>query len=203
MPEGIFISYRRKGGSMLAGILYNELIRQFKQEHVFKDIQSLHPGDDFKNVINTAIEKSDIFLLLINYNWASHISGDADNQHLPEHDFAYFEIECALEKKVEIIPVLFENAFMPNPAELPVAIREITTKHAFSINSETVLEDVEKLVLYVRSKKKFMYEDGTLVGSTERIIKDPLNTLKKIYTDTVDMYKKDFSYLRGFFKKKK
>lgn len=197
MGDGIFISYRRKAGAMLASIIYSELCKHFKQERIFKDVKSLHAGDNFKKEIVAAIEGSDVFLVLINNGWASQTNRDLQG----EDDFVYYELQCALEKKIEIIPVLFENASMPSPTDLPETINEVTLKHAFIVNSESVLEDIEKLVIHIKSKKKFKYEEKSLIGMTERLVKDPITLFKKGFTDGLDCYKKDFFYIKNFLRK--
>lgn len=203
MSEGIFISYKRKGGSILAGLLYNELCKHFKAENIFKDMKSINPGEDYKQKIIESIDKSDIFLVLLNNHWISEMSEDINYAVISDDNVACFEIYYALSKKLEVIPVLFENTVMPKNTDLHSSVREITAKQAFNIDSDRVMEDIIRLVAYVKTKRKFSFEDGTMFGSTERLIKDPINTLKKTITGTLDIYKKDFLSLRGILKKKK
>lgn len=122
MQQGIFISYRRDGSSTFAGILYHELCRFFAAENVFKDVHALQPGSDFKQSINTAIENTAVFLVLIDKHWAQMRKPDAPAETVrtsttalrifDKNDFVRHEIKTALQKKIEIIPVLFENGEM-------------------------------------------------------------------------------------------
>ena len=60
-----FISYRREDSAGYAGRLYDRLSTHFGAEHVFMDIDTLEPGVDFVEVIEDAISKCDILVVII------------------------------------------------------------------------------------------------------------------------------------------
>jgi hypothetical protein len=197
-PEGIFISYRRDGSSTFSSILYYELCKYFSAETIFKDAVTLKPGTDFKKEIEQALDRSSILVALLDRNWARLKNDKGELRLFQEDDFVCREISVALEKGIEIIPVLFENGQMPQANELPVAIQALCSKQAFTIHVDAAMEDIAELIQYIRSKKRFSFDEKSITGAYERIIKDPIGTIKKGLQDNANIFKKDFNYLRKF-----
>lgn len=65
----IFISYRREESAYPAGWLFDRLAHHFDGGQVFKDVDSIQPGDDFVEVIATAVGSCDVLLALIGAQW--------------------------------------------------------------------------------------------------------------------------------------
>ncbi len=51
----VFISYRRADSRTITGRINDRLIASFDSKHVFKDVDDIQPGTDFRSVIQTAI----------------------------------------------------------------------------------------------------------------------------------------------------
>jgi hypothetical protein len=60
----IFISYRRKESAGHANFLHFLLVERFGREQIFMDVDSIEPGSDFPEVIEAAVAKCDILLVL-------------------------------------------------------------------------------------------------------------------------------------------
>ena len=56
---GIFISYRREDSGPYAGRLRDTLSRHFGAEQVFRDIDTIDPGERFPRVIEQAVGSCD------------------------------------------------------------------------------------------------------------------------------------------------
>ena len=69
MP-GVFISYRRSDTAPYASRLKTHLDSAFGAEFVFMDVDSLRPGQPFKDVIEETIESIDVVLALIGHDWS-------------------------------------------------------------------------------------------------------------------------------------
>src|SRR5262249_13064520 len=67
---GIFISYRRADSMNATGRLYERLRKRYGKQHVFKDIDSLHAGDDFAQAIRQSLAQSAVALIMIGRTWA-------------------------------------------------------------------------------------------------------------------------------------
>src|SRR5215470_8024281 len=74
-PFRIFISYRHDEDGMAAGWLVERLARRFGKDQVFKDVDSIEPGDDFVKVITDAVGSCDVLLALIGRQWVT-ITGE-------------------------------------------------------------------------------------------------------------------------------
>src|SRR5687768_2346752 len=201
--EGIFISYRRDGSSTFSSILYYELCKYFSANIIFKDAVTLKPGTDFKKEIEQALDRSSILLVLLDKNWAQLKNNNGEIRLFEENDFVRQEIRTAIEKNLEIIPVLFENGHMPDANALPADLQAFCNKQAFIIHVDSVMQDIAELIQYIRSKKRFLYDEKSITGAYERIIKDPIGSIKKGFQENANMFKKDFNYLKKFIGKYK
>jgi hypothetical protein len=65
----IFMSYRRDDTDFPAAWLFAELAGHFDRGQVFKDVDSIEPGDDFVEVITKAVASCDVLLALIGRRW--------------------------------------------------------------------------------------------------------------------------------------
>jgi hypothetical protein len=60
----IYISYRRDDGAQ-AGRLADRLVAHFGTDAVFKDVDAIPVGEDFRSALKAEIERSDVVLVLI------------------------------------------------------------------------------------------------------------------------------------------
>ncbi len=61
----VFICYRREDSQHQTGRLYDRLELEFGAENVFKDVDSVPVGSDFRLVLRSAIECCDVVLAVI------------------------------------------------------------------------------------------------------------------------------------------
>ena len=73
--RNIFVSYRREDSSDVTGRIFDHLKTAFGEEHVFKDVDSIPLGTDFREVINEAIQRCDVLLAIIGEEWLDAKSG--------------------------------------------------------------------------------------------------------------------------------
>src|SRR4051795_8809425 len=108
----IFISYRREDTEYPAGWLYDRLSDHFPRGEVFKDVDSIEPGEDFVDVLTEAVASCDALLVLIGQHWLS-VTGPSGGRRLDEPgDFVRLEVEAALQRGVRVVPVLVGRAAM-------------------------------------------------------------------------------------------
>ena len=65
----MFISYRRDDTSSATGHLVETLAMRFGSEEVFRDILTIEAGDDFRNVLTTAVQSAQVMLAVIGRFW--------------------------------------------------------------------------------------------------------------------------------------
>ncbi len=130
----IFISYRREETAYPAGWLFDRLVDHFGEGQVFKDIDSIEPGDDFVDVLNTAVGSCDVLIALIGAEWLTVTDDDGRRRLDNPGDFVRLEIEAALARKVRVVPVLVDGAEMPSAGDLPSSLAPLARRHALELS---------------------------------------------------------------------
>jgi hypothetical protein len=65
----VFISYRRADSLAVAGRLYDRLRGHFGAASVFRDLDGIAPGEDFRESLQRALGQTDAMLALIGPAW--------------------------------------------------------------------------------------------------------------------------------------
>ena len=124
----IFISYRREETAYPAGWLFDRLAGRFGGGQVFKDVDSIDPGDDFVDKITRAVGSCDVLLALIGDQWLTITDQDGRRRLDSPEDFVRVEIEAALARNVRVIPILVDGARMPRADELPDSLAKLARR---------------------------------------------------------------------------
>src|SRR5262245_7246084 len=113
MPR-IFISYRRSDSQTFVGRIYDQLLREFGASNVFRDIDDIPPGSDFREVLEREVEKCDVLLVMMGATWAN-VTNDQGQKRLENpDDFVRIEVESALRMRNKVVvPVLVGRSKMP------------------------------------------------------------------------------------------
>lgn len=143
--SGIFIAYRRRDVSYIAGRLADELGAHFGREAVFRDIDSLRPGDDFTAAIKRAVAECDVMLVLIGDDWLT-ATGPRGRQMDDPSDLMRLEIATALKRNILVIPILVENARMPTAKELPRELQPLTRRNALVLTDLRWGNEIDQLI---------------------------------------------------------
>ena len=146
---GIFISYRRADSDGWAGRLRDALRGRFG-DIVFQDVDNIPDGEIFSDVIDRALEKCDVALVIIGPNWASALDEEGRRRLDQENDWVRTETSRVLNRKIRVIPVLVGGARMPRPEDLPPDLRSLTHRQAREIRSTTWDSDVSFLAAHIR-----------------------------------------------------
>jgi hypothetical protein len=140
----IFISYRREETAYPAGWLFDRLVHHFDGQ-VFKDVDSIQPGDDFVDVITTAVASCDVLLALIGVSWLT-ITDEHGRRRLDNpDDFVRLEIEAALTRGVLVIPILINGARMPRANEVPDSLAKLVRRQALELSPARFDSDISRL----------------------------------------------------------
>jgi hypothetical protein len=141
----VFISYRRRETAGHAGRLYDRLAEHFGDERVFMDVR-MEPGVDFVEQIDDAVTNCDALLSLIGAQWLDMRDTHGRRRLDDPHDFARLEVESALARDVKVIPVLLQDAKMPEPEDLPESLQPLARRHAIELSDERWDYDVGRLL---------------------------------------------------------
>lgn len=150
VPPRIFISYRREETGWAAGWLFDRLASHFGRSQIFKDVDSIEPGDDFVEVITTAVGSCDVLLALIGSRWLTVTDQDGGRRLDSPGDFVRLEIEAALERGVRIIPILVDGALMPRADQLPESLAKLTRRQALKLSQDRFGSDLKRLLPALR-----------------------------------------------------
>jgi hypothetical protein len=132
MPR-IIISYRRDDSLDITGRIFDRLAGHFGREAIFRDIDNIPPGADFRRHIDQVLDESDIVLAIVGPRWIG--SGDQQLRLASAADPVRLEIETALRKNKPLIPVLVSRALMPHPDALPDSLHDFAYRNAVQVDS--------------------------------------------------------------------
>ncbi|MDX2162081.1 MAG: TIR domain-containing protein [bacterium] len=135
MPQ-IFISYRRDDSADICDRIYERLAQVYGRRSLFKDVDNIPGGVDFRAVIESSLLKSDVVLVVIGQEWLK-VTDSAGNRRIdnPE-DPVRHEIEFATRHQKRMIPVLVDNAPMPPEGELPRRIQNLVYLNGARVRGE-------------------------------------------------------------------
>jgi hypothetical protein len=120
MPK-ILISYRREDTAAMAGRIGDQLKRRYGEDSVYMDIDNVPLGIDFRDHIQSALDQTDVLVVIIGQKWLGARRG-GKNRIMGDNDFVRIEVEVALKRAIPVVPVLVNGAVMPNPTSLPTSI---------------------------------------------------------------------------------
>lgn len=135
----LFISYRRSDTTEFVWWLRDHLYAEFGEHRVFRDVESLAPGEPLPAVIEAGVQQCKILLVVIGRGWLT-VNEQTGRPRLHEAgDWVRREVELALHAGKEIIPVFGAMAGMPPRDALPESIRELADRlgYQFSDHRET------------------------------------------------------------------
>jgi hypothetical protein len=144
----IFISYRRRGSQGFAGRLADDLTDLFGEEQVFRDVE-IRPGDDFAEVIQSAIAGCSALLAVIGPHWLTQKNDKGELRLHEPDDWVRLEIEAALDKKIWVVPVLVGGAQMPASSALPTSLRRLSRIQAFELADRRWDRDIRLLATLI------------------------------------------------------
>jgi hypothetical protein len=134
----ISISYRRRDSDAITGRIFDRLVAHYGSEAVFRDIDNIPPGVDFRRYIGDALNSTDVLLAIVGPQWLGKAEGRS--RIAEATDLVRIEIEAALKKDIPVVPVLVGNAVMPDASELPDGLKDFVFRNAVKVDA---LEDFE------------------------------------------------------------
>ena len=107
MPK-IVIFYRRADSDAITDRILDRLIAHYGREAIFRDIDDIPPGVDFRQHIDQTLVKTNVLLAIVGPNWLG-ITNDGRHRINEETDSVRVEIETALRRRMPLIPILIDN----------------------------------------------------------------------------------------------
>jgi eukaryotic-like serine/threonine-protein kinase len=148
---GIFISYRRSDNPDAVGRIYDRLVSEFGKARVFKDVDSIPLGQDFRGHLNDVVGGCAAVLAIIGPKWAD--ARDEAGQRRLENpdDFVRIELEAALARNIPVVPVLVGHAANPGKGELPGTLATMAFRQSIEVRPDPDFHnDATRLVSALR-----------------------------------------------------
>ncbi len=178
MPDQIFISYRRDDAAYVTGHINDRLRKEFGNEAVFTDVDSLALGVDFRTVLDDTVAKCHILLAVIGDNWISVKNKDGQLRLHDPADFVRIEIESALQRNIPVIPLLVAGSKMPTEDELPESLQNLAFRNGtqirpapdFHTDMDRLIYNLNKHLRLIRAKEQSENLPATVspAGPTEK-----------------------------------
>ena len=147
--QRIFISYRRADAEADANALCQSLEAAFGDAAIFRDVDNITVGLDYRDAIVSAIDDSAALVLVIGPQW---LAKDARGRLRlsRESDPTRLEIEHARARGVPILPIRMRGAEMPEPEELPAELAWLSYVNAWEVQHHSWRRDLKPIVEHLR-----------------------------------------------------
>lgn len=156
----IVISYRRADSEAVTGRIRDRLVSHYGQDSVFMDVDSIPFGIDFRDYIKEALDQTDALIVVMGTRWAG-ASDTAPPRIMEENDPVRIEVEAALARGIAVIPLLIDNATMPQPQDLPESLQNLAFRNAahvesgrdFHLHMDRLVKSMDRLLGRVEERK--------------------------------------------------
>jgi hypothetical protein len=148
--SSIFICYRRDDSAGHTGRLRDALAAEFGPDRIFRDLDTIRPGDDFVKAMSGGIASCQVFLAVIGRSWLTAAAPGGVRRLDSPSDHVCAELAEALRSGVRVIPVLVQRASMPAAADLPESIRALADRNAIELDDDGWQSDVTRLAEAIR-----------------------------------------------------
>ena len=114
----IAISYRRDDSASITGRIFDRLVARYGAESVFRDVDNIPIGVDFREHVNGILAQTDITLVVVGKRWFGPLPRRRRRIDDPA-DPVRVEVEAALRNRMPVVPLLVEGGAMPKADQLP------------------------------------------------------------------------------------
>ena len=138
----VYVCYRWEGGSQLASLIKVHL--EMQGISVFMDVFGLG-GGNFEDSIETALNRTKNVVLILTPGSLDRCKGDTRIQ-----DWLHREIVCAIDSKINIVPVMDPGFKWPKEGELPSDIANVSKMNGVSWSHEFQDASINRLIEFLK-----------------------------------------------------
>ncbi len=169
----IAISYRRDDSEAITGRLFDRLSAHFGREAVFRDIDGISAGTDFRLQVGDALKTCRVLIAVIGRAWRGPNRGGQARIH-EETDPVRIELEIALRQGIAIIPLLIGATKMPSPGQIPDSLQSVVFRHACRVDpGEDFDHHADRLIREVERALAGAAGPATPAGPPREAVADP------------------------------
>ncbi|MBL9180586.1 MAG: transglycosylase domain-containing protein [Verrucomicrobiaceae bacterium] len=135
----------------MTGRIYDRLKGAFSPGSVFRDVDTIPFGVDFRDHVASVLNTCRAVLVVIGPAWSSVRSASGVRRVDQQKDHVRIEIEHALAiKGIRVVPVLVGGAKMPEPEELPESLSQLAFLNAAQVRRDPDFHpDVDRLLRHL------------------------------------------------------
>ncbi|MFO0701555.1 MAG: toll/interleukin-1 receptor domain-containing protein [Nitrospira sp.] len=158
----ILISYRREDSADVTGRIYDRLVQEFGSEAIFKDVDNIPPGVDFRKYLDVQVAKCEVFLAVIGREWMKKRGSKGKSRLEDPGDFVRIEVESALKRDIPVIPVLVSGAAIPPTDRLPSSLQDLSYRHGVVVRPDPDFRrDMDRLIEFLKRAIQEQVEQHT------------------------------------------
>jgi hypothetical protein len=143
--SNIVISYRRNDTKWITGRIFEHLENHFGTDHVFMDVDHIHPGEDFSEHIKQVLDRCDVLIAIVGAEWQEP-DESGKGRLFNENDWVRLELSTALSRKIPVVPVLIDGTKMPKGSELPADLADFVFRQAITFDTENFKSQMLRLI---------------------------------------------------------
>jgi ATP-dependent Clp protease ATP-binding subunit ClpB len=148
----VFICYRRDDVAGHAGRVHDRLQAEFGRDLLFMDVDSVPLGIDFVKHLRDAVAKCEVLLAVIGPNWLDARDDRGARRLDDPNDFVRIEIGTALQREIQVVPILLEGTRIPRPDQLPNDLARLAQRQGLEIRHVSFHSDMDKLITALRAQ---------------------------------------------------
>jgi len=142
----IFINYRHSNAAFAAGRIRDHLVPTFGLDNLFMDVDNIPLGANFVVVLGEKVAECDVLLAIMDVGWVSEVDGRGNRRLDSPDDYVRNEIAAALKRDIPVIPIVLDDACVPQADHLPPGIKDLAFRNALNIRHASFPSDMEKLI---------------------------------------------------------
>ncbi|MEW8505333.1 MAG: TIR domain-containing protein [Candidatus Thiodiazotropha sp.] len=159
--HSVFISYRREDSREITGRICDRLTHEFGREAIFRDVDSIPGGVDFRKHISETIDGCSMLVAIIGDKWLDAKNSKGERRLDLTSDHLRVEIETALKKEIPVIPVLVKKGIMPDEEQLPDGLKPLAYRNAIPIPEEPFFHNGVDLLVKEMNKTIAPHDSAT------------------------------------------
>ncbi|GIH71539.1 GUN4 domain-containing protein [Sphaerimonospora thailandensis] len=144
----IFISFRGKDSGPTAAHVDLVLRQAFGADRVFRSSRSIELGSLFDEVLETALRRACVLLVLIGPQWCG--DGPGGRRIDDPDDWVHREVKASLEAGVHVIPVMLEKTPRLTEADLPEPLKPLARRQTAELRFRNDAADLSNLISRIR-----------------------------------------------------
>jgi formylglycine-generating enzyme required for sulfatase activity len=177
--KAIFISYRRNNSTDITGRIYDRLAAHFGEPSVFKDVDSIPFGVNFRHHLEQAVSYCPVLLAIIDPDWLEATDSRGRLKLANPSDWVRVEIETALKRDRLVIPVLVGDAMLPSETELPESLKALAYRQSAPVRCDPDFHrDMDRLIHRVEE----VFSSLAVGGASTTAAKPAANLIDELVT---------------------